>query len=163
MSNWSGLGGFDGRDVVRLKAFFAFADRKFNELSLFEGTVAFGLDGAVMDENVRRTFTLDKSVAFCVVEPFDLALFAFAHDVSLRSVAPGGCCYIRQEMRPGPHDLSPEPHARRGATVQRFSKSSSAVPVDNYTSGKRKIKEAEKGKKGKKHKKKQKKHFWNVN
>ena len=123
MSSWSGLGGFDGRDVVRLKAFLAFADRKFNELTLFQGTVAFRLDGAVVDENVRRAFTLDKSIAFCVVEPFDFALFAFAHDVCLRSVLlPGGCCNIRQEMRPGPHILSQDPHVRRGAAVRHLWK-----------------------------------------
>ena len=79
-SGGSGLGsGFDGRDVVRLKAFLSFADRKFNELSLFQGTVAFGLDGAVVDENVLRAFTLDESESFGVVEPLDFALFAFAH------------------------------------------------------------------------------------
>jgi len=64
-------------------------------------------------------------------------------------------------MRPRPHDLSPDPHARRGAAVQRFL-DASAVPVDNYTSEKRKIKEAEMEKIGKKHKKNKKKHFWNV-
>jgi len=59
-------------------------------------------------------------------------------------------------MRPRPQDLSPDPHARRGAAVQRIS-NAFAVPVDNYTSGKRKKKEAEMEKKGKKHKKNQKK------
>ena len=133
-------------------------NRKFNELSLFEGTIAFGLDGAVVDENVRGAFTLDKSVAFRVVEPFDLALFAFAHDVSLRSVAPGGvvttggqCVRDRKTCR--------RIRMHAGARPYNAVESAFAVPVDNYTSGKRKKKEAEMEKKRKKRKKTEKKRF----
>ncbi len=78
-------------DIFGLRAFGALTDGELDELPFLQGTVAFRLDGAVVDENVLRAFTLDESKSFGVVEPLDFALFAFAHVKPSILLLPGGC------------------------------------------------------------------------
>ena len=84
-------GRIDRFNVFGLRAFGALTDGEFDELTLLQRAVAFRLDGAVVDKNVLRAFTLDESEALRVVEPFDFAFFAFAHDLPSILLLPGGC------------------------------------------------------------------------
>ena len=70
-----------------------------------------------MDENVLRAFTLDESEAFCVVEPFDLAFFAFAH------VLPSICCsrgVVEQAERASGTVGTPPDGMHAGALMRGF-------------------------------------------
>jgi hypothetical protein len=53
-------------------------DVELDLVTFFERFVAFQLDGAVMDEDIRSAFPSQKAEAFCVVEPFDLT-FVLSH------------------------------------------------------------------------------------
>ena len=124
----------DGYDVFRLGAFRALADGKFDELPLFQGAVAFRLDGAVVDKDVLRAFTLDEPEALRVVEPFDFAFFAFAH------VLPSICCsrgVVEQTARASGTADEPSDGMHAGALCagrSRYMEDVSCFSGDNYTS-----------------------------
>jgi hypothetical protein len=58
-------------DVASLQAFRTLFDRELDFLAFFKAAVAVTLDGGEMDENVRTAFTLDKTVTFAAVKPFN--------------------------------------------------------------------------------------------
>jgi hypothetical protein len=56
-----------------LGTLFAFYDFEFDFLAFLQGTKPFGLDIAVMDEDVRAVLLGDKPVPLGIAKPFDLA------------------------------------------------------------------------------------------
>src|SRR5215471_20252082 len=69
-------------DVCSLWPFLAFDDLELNGLALLEHSVAFGQNRALMHENIRAAFTLDKAVALFRVKPFHCSLL-FTHGFTL--------------------------------------------------------------------------------
>jgi len=69
-------------DALSLQAFGALGDGKLHRFAFGERSVAFRLDGRVMDENIISGSALDKSIALRVIEPLYDTLFSF-HIVSV--------------------------------------------------------------------------------
>jgi hypothetical protein len=65
--------------LISLRALLSLNNVKFYFVAFFQTFVPIDLDGAVVHENVRSIIASDKTVAFCVVEPFDLA-FVLRHE-----------------------------------------------------------------------------------
>ena len=62
----------DGSHVLGLRAFLAACHVELDLLAIFEFAVAAGLDGGVVDEDVRTAAVLfDESESLIGVEPFD--------------------------------------------------------------------------------------------
>src|SRR5258708_4614661 len=59
----------DDADVGRLEALRAAADVELHDLPLLEGAETFGLDGALVTEDVFAAVLLDESKALRIVEP----------------------------------------------------------------------------------------------
>jgi hypothetical protein len=55
-----------------LWSFWPLRHFKLNFLALFEGFEAVALNGAVMNEDVRRAWLFDKTVTLRIVKPLDL-------------------------------------------------------------------------------------------
>ena len=55
-----------------LRSFWALCHLKLNFLALFEGLEAVALDSAIVNEDVRRTWLLDETIALRIVKPLDL-------------------------------------------------------------------------------------------
>src|SRR6266404_9893343 len=55
-----------------LWSFRALRHFKFDFLTLFESLEAITLNGAIVDEDVRRAWLLNEAIAFRVVKPLDL-------------------------------------------------------------------------------------------
>jgi hypothetical protein len=70
---WPSL--LDAYDVLGLRAFGARDHVELYLLTFREGFKTFALKGGEMYEDVFATFTLDKAVAFAVIEPLDFAFF----------------------------------------------------------------------------------------
>ena len=61
---WESIDGlFDRYDFLGLQAFGSGCDGELNWLTFLEGTIAFRLDSAVVDEYIISGLTLDKAVA----------------------------------------------------------------------------------------------------
>jgi len=58
-------------DVGGLRSFLAFADFEFDCVAFLQALVAFGGDGAVVDEDVRSIRAPDEAVTLGVIEPLD--------------------------------------------------------------------------------------------
>src|SRR5229473_3119779 len=69
--------------VLRLQAFGALADFKFNSLSFVERLVSVHHDCGKMDENILAGLALDESVALAGVEPLHCSLFFHCHYLAL--------------------------------------------------------------------------------
>jgi hypothetical protein len=65
---------FETRDLIGLGALTPLDDVEFNLIALFQAFIAFPLNGAVVDEDVRPAITAEEAVTFCVVEPLYGAL-----------------------------------------------------------------------------------------
>lgn len=63
----------DFHHVLGLRAFWAVCHFKFNFLTLYQGLITIAGYRAVMHKNILLAGLFDKSVALCVVKPFDLA------------------------------------------------------------------------------------------
>lgn len=63
----------DLHHVFGLRPFWTVGYFEFNFLALDQGFVPVTADGAVVNENILFAGLLDKSVALCIVKPFDLA------------------------------------------------------------------------------------------
>ena len=63
----------DFHHVLGLRPFWTVGYFELNFLALDQGFVPITANGAVMNENILFAWLLDKSVALCVVKPFDLA------------------------------------------------------------------------------------------
>ncbi len=55
-----------------LRSLWALGNLKLDFLTLFEGFEAVALDGAVVNEDVRRAGLLDETVTLRIVKPLDL-------------------------------------------------------------------------------------------
>ena len=60
------------RDLFSLRSLWALGYLKLDFLALFKGFEAVALDGAIVNENVRRAWLLDKTITLRVVKPLDL-------------------------------------------------------------------------------------------
>jgi hypothetical protein len=60
-------------NCISLWALLPLNDIEFNVVALFEAFVSIELNCRVVDEDIRTIVTADESIAFRVVEPFDLA------------------------------------------------------------------------------------------
>lgn len=69
---------FEAIDLIGLRAFAAFDDVEFNFIALFKAFIAFALNGAVVNEDIRSTIAAEEAITFCVIEPFDGA-FILSH------------------------------------------------------------------------------------
>src|SRR5262245_54532813 len=56
--------------VLSLRAFLTLPDFELDVITFLQALVAFGLDGAVVDEHIRAVFPADKAEALRVVKPF---------------------------------------------------------------------------------------------
>ena len=56
-------------NVTGLRALLALHDLKLYLVTLLQAFIAFGTDGAVMDENIRSVVATDEPEAFGVVKP----------------------------------------------------------------------------------------------
>jgi len=63
----------DFHHVLGLRPFWTVGYFELNFLALDQGFVPVTANGAVMNENILFAGLLNKSVALCVVKPFDLA------------------------------------------------------------------------------------------
>jgi hypothetical protein len=70
--------GLEAYDALRLQAFGALADFKFDRLALVQIAVSIALDGRVVYEHVLARLALDESESLAGVEPLHSSLF-FAH------------------------------------------------------------------------------------
>jgi hypothetical protein len=59
--------------ILSLRAFWTLRDLEFDLLALFEGLEAVALNGAIVNEDVRGAWLLNKTIALRVIEPLDLA------------------------------------------------------------------------------------------
>jgi len=59
--------------VLCLRAFLSLHDLKLHVVTLLQALIAFRLDGAVVDENIRAVIPADEAEALCIVKPFDFA------------------------------------------------------------------------------------------
>ena len=64
-------------DVVSGRALGTVDDLELNPRALFQGPEAFGLDGRMMDENIRSVILLDEAKALGIVEPLHRTFFHF--------------------------------------------------------------------------------------
>lgn len=64
-------------DVVSGRALGTVDDFELNPRTLFEGPETFGLDGGMMDENVRSVILLDETKALGIVKPLHRTFFHF--------------------------------------------------------------------------------------
>src|SRR5918993_5330375 len=60
------------RHFFSLRSLWALGYLKLNFLALFEGLEAVALDSAIVNENVRRAWLLDKTITLRIVKPLDL-------------------------------------------------------------------------------------------
>ena len=60
------------RDLFSLRSLWALGYLKLDFLALLEGFEAIALDSAIVNENVRRAWLLDKTITLRVVKPLDL-------------------------------------------------------------------------------------------
>src|SRR5207245_5261761 len=58
-------------DVIGLQALGTARDRKLDGLAFLQGAIAFGLDGAMMDEDVLAAILGQEAIALGGVEPLD--------------------------------------------------------------------------------------------
>jgi|SRR5215467_10952151 len=65
--------------VLGLRAFLALDNFKFDVIAFLKALVAFGFDGAVVDENVRAVIATDEAKTLGVVKPFHFS-FDSRHD-----------------------------------------------------------------------------------
>ena len=64
-------------DVVSGRALGTVDDFELNPRTLFQGPETFGLDGGMMDENVRSVILLDEAKALGIVKPLHSTFFHF--------------------------------------------------------------------------------------
>ena len=69
-------------NCISLWAFLPLHDIEFNFVAFFEAFVSIELNCRIVDEDIRTIVTADESIAFRVVEPFDLA-FIGSHEPCL--------------------------------------------------------------------------------
>jgi len=60
------------RNFFGLRSLWALGYLKLNFLTLFESLEAVALNGAIVNEDVRRTRLLDKTIALRIIKPLDL-------------------------------------------------------------------------------------------
>lgn len=67
-----------GHHIFGLRSFLSLRHFHRDFLPFFKGFESFHLNGSVMNENIRSTFTLDETKSLIVVEPFDGSCNSFA-------------------------------------------------------------------------------------
>ena len=75
--------GLANGDVGGLQTLGAFLDRELNLLALFQGAETRGLDGGVMDEDVRAVGLGEETITLAGIEPLDCADDTIRHCISL--------------------------------------------------------------------------------
>jgi hypothetical protein len=68
------IGWSKASNVVGLWSLLALDYVVLDAVSLFEGLIAVCEDCAVMNEDVRTTFSAEKAVSLCIIEPANRAL-----------------------------------------------------------------------------------------
>jgi hypothetical protein len=53
--------------------------RELNAITFIQGPVAFAADGAIVNEHIGATFTLNEAIAFGIIEPLNGSSLAFSH------------------------------------------------------------------------------------
>jgi len=71
--------------IVRLWAFLSLHNFKFDFVAFLETLVAFAIDSAVVDEDIRTIIAPDESETLRIIEPFHLAS---SHLLFLRTSGP---------------------------------------------------------------------------
>ena len=66
----------DPDHLIGLGSLYSLDNIKLDNLALFQGLVAIELDRAIVHEDVVASLTSQKTIAFCVVKPFDLAFIS---------------------------------------------------------------------------------------
>ena len=101
-------------DLARLEALGTVDDFELNPRTLFEGPETFGLDGGMMDENVRSVILLDETKALGIVKPLHRTFFHFHYSFAsvrygtIRQKDPRSMSTLGQQ--PGFESLKKKPH-----------------------------------------------------
>ena len=74
--------------IGRLRPFLSLDDLKLHLVALLQALVAFGGDGAVVNEYIRSIVSAEEAVSFGVVEPLDGAFETFHVRPSFLRIAP---------------------------------------------------------------------------
>ncbi len=65
--------------VMGSRPFTTFTYRKFYSLTFVQGAESFAHDGGVMNKNVTPGVTVNKTVPFVLIKPFDCTCFLIFH------------------------------------------------------------------------------------